>query len=117
MSHPNHNQRVLLVITTVADDDSAQRLATALVEQHRAACVNILPNITSVYRWQAQVTSDQERLLLIKTTESGYTAVAEFLRAHHPYELPEILAVPVSNGSDDYLNWVRDGVTIKDPAI
>lgn len=96
----------LLVITTLPDADSAHKLATALVEQGLAACVNILAPCRSVYRWQGKVEDSTEVPLLIKTTDARYAALEAAIRAAHPYELPEIVAVGMDRGSPEYLAWV-----------
>ena len=96
----------LLVITTLPDADSAHRLATALVEQRLAACVNILAPCRSVYRWQGRIEDSAEVPLLIKTTDARYAALEAAIRAAHPYELPEIVAVGIVRGSPEYLAWV-----------
>lgn len=76
-----------------------------------AACVNVLPEVTSVYRWQGRMEKTSECLLLAKTVESRLSALQEWLRQHHPYELPEIIAVPVQSGLPEYLAWVNSSVT------
>ena len=97
---------IFLVITNLPDRESAQRVADALIENRAAACVNILAQCTSVYRWQGKVETANEVPLLIKTTRNAYARVEAIICAHHPYELPEIIAVPVSAGLPDYLQWV-----------
>ncbi|HMM53887.1 MAG TPA: divalent-cation tolerance protein CutA [Candidatus Desulfobacillus sp.] len=95
-----------LVITTLPDAAAARALARSLVEQRHAACVNILPPCQSVYRWQGRLEEAQEVPLLIKTSAARYGALEEAIRAGHPYELPEIIAVPVARGLPAYLDWV-----------
>jgi periplasmic divalent cation tolerance protein len=97
---------VLLVITNLPDRASAERLAGELVAQRLAACVNILAPCKSVYRWKDAVQSDEEHPLLIKTTAARFEALQSAIRASHPYELPEIIAVPVGRGLPEYLDWV-----------
>lgn len=97
---------MLLVLTNLPDRASAQALAALLVEQRLAACVNILPPCHSVYRWQGAVATADEWPLLIKTTEACYAALEAAIRTHHPYQTPEIIAVPVVRGLPDYLSWV-----------
>ena len=99
-------EEVLVVLTNLPDRASAQRLAHSLIENHAAACVNILSECGSVYRWQGKVESASEVPLLIKTTRSAYPRVEELIRAQHPYELPEIIAVSVAAGLPAYLQWV-----------
>ena len=98
--------QTLLILTNLPDEASAQVLATTLVTERLAACVNVLAPCRSVYRWQGEVENAQEVPLLIKTTEDRYAAVEEAIRGAHPYELPEIIAVPIAHGLPDYLNWV-----------
>lgn len=96
----------LLVLTNLPDAGQAQALAAALVEAHLAACVNILAPCTSVYRWNGAIETATEVALLIKTTAARYAALEAAIRARHPYELPEIVAVPVTQGLPGYLDWV-----------
>ena len=96
----------LLVLTNMPDRESAMTLARALIERRVAACVNVLPGCTSVYRWKGAVEEAQELPLLIKTTAGRYAELEEAIRSLHPYELPEIIAVPVVRGLPDYLRWV-----------
>lgn len=101
-------EEILLVLTNLPDQDSAQRLAQTLITEHAAACVNILAACTSVYRWQDKVESASEVPLLIKTSRPAYARLQELIRKHHPYELPEIIAIPVSAGLPAYLAWVSN---------
>ena len=99
---------VHLVFCSCPDPDTAQRLATALVEARLAACVSVLPQMRSVYRWQGAVEQADEVLLLAKTTGERLPVLVEQLRARHPYELPEIVAVEAGAGLPAYLDWVAD---------
>ncbi len=99
---------VLLVITHLPDRDAADLLARALIEESVAACVNILGACASVYRWQGVVEHAEEIPLLIKTTVARYAALEATIRRLHPYELPEIVAVPVAQGLPGYLQWVQN---------
>lgn len=105
------SEEVLLVLTNLPDRASAQRVADALIENRAAACVNILAECGSVYRWQGKIETANETPLLIKTTRTAYPRLEEVMRAHHPYELPEIVAVPVSTGLPAYLQWVAQETT------
>jgi periplasmic divalent cation tolerance protein len=96
----------LLVLTNLPDRAAAERLAESLIEKRVAACVNILAPCRSVYRWKEQVQHDEEHPMLIKTTSERYPALEAAIRAGHPYELPEIIAVPVGLGLPAYLDWV-----------
>ena len=96
----------LLVLTNLPDRAAAERLAALLIEQRLAACVNILAPCRSVYRWKGAVQLDEEHPMLIKTTAERYPALEKALREGHPYELPEIIAVPIERGLPAYLDWV-----------
>jgi periplasmic divalent cation tolerance protein len=100
-------QDVQIVFCTVPDADSGQRIADHLVEYRLAACVNLLPAVESVYRWEGELRTDSEILLMIKSRCADYAGLEAAIRKLHPYELPEIIAVPVSNGLPGYLDWVR----------
>jgi len=105
----------LLVLTNLPDADAARALAARLVEARLAACVNILAPCRSVYRWQGKVEDATEVPLLIKTTAARYAALEEAIRAAHPYELPEIIAVPLAQGLPDYLAWVAAATSQDEP--
>jgi periplasmic divalent cation tolerance protein len=96
----------LLVITNLPDRAAAERLAERLVGERLAACVNILAPCRSVYRWKDALQHDEEHPMLIKTTAERYPALERALREGHPYELPEIIAVPIDRGLPAYLDWV-----------
>src|SRR5687767_7702940 len=96
----------LLVLTNLPDRAAAERVADLLVEQRLAACVNVLAPCRSVYRWKGALQHDEEHPVLIKTTSERYAALEQSLRAAHPYELPEIIAVPIERGLPAYLAWV-----------
>jgi len=96
-----------LVISNLPDRASAEKLARALIEQRLAACVNILSPCRSVYRWKDKVEDAEEFPVLIKTTRERYPALEQAIRAGHPYELPEIIAVPLAGGLPAYLEWVE----------
>jgi periplasmic divalent cation tolerance protein len=102
----------LVVLCTLPDREPAARLAQTLVEERLAACVNLVPGLTSWYRWQGSVQQDAEVLLLIKTTQAVYTRLEQRIRALHPYELPEIIAVPIQTGQADYLKWIQECLTV-----
>ena len=96
----------LLVLTNLPDRAAAERLADSLVEKRLAACINILAPCKSVYRWKDAVQHDDEHPMLIKSTAEGYPALEAAIRAGHPYELPEIIAVPIERGLPAYLDWI-----------
>jgi periplasmic divalent cation tolerance protein len=96
----------LLVLTNVPERAVAERLADLLIGKQLAACVNILAPCRSVYRWKGAVQHDEEHPMLIKTTVERYPALEQALRKGHPYELPEIIAVPIDRGLPAYLEWI-----------
>lgn len=102
------NSSALLVLTNCPDQASADALAAALVELRLAACVNVLAPCRSVYRWQGKVENAEEVPLLIKTTAERYAALEAEICARHPYELPEIVAIPIERGLPAYLQWLSD---------
>jgi len=95
-----------LLMNTCPDQKTAEAIATILVEEKLAACINILPGITSIYTWQGQVETAQEHLLLIKTRTDRNREITDCIRTNHPYELPEIIAVPIDQGLPEYLQWI-----------
>ncbi|MHB8535897.1 MAG: divalent-cation tolerance protein CutA [Sulfuricaulis sp.] len=97
-----------LVLTTCPDVKTGERIAQALVSERLAACVNILPLATSVYRWKGRVESAAEHLLIIKSMTRALRAIQKRILELHPYELPEIISVPVTGGFADYLAWIRN---------
>ena len=101
---------IILVLTTVSDDEHAETLARALVDERLAACVNLHGPMTSFYRWKGAVERDAERQLVIKTTRDRLPALEARLKALHRYELPEFLVLAVEAGSAEYLNWVNDAI-------
>ena|ERR1700675_959963 len=99
-----------LVLTTAASEEEAQKIARQIVECGLAACVNIVPRVESVYRWQGKVESAQEWLLIVKTTAERFPSVREAIRQLHSYDLPECIAVAIEDGSPPYLKWLEDSV-------
>jgi periplasmic divalent cation tolerance protein len=104
-------QTALLVLTNCPDEESANAIALALVEARLAACVNILPRVQSVYRWQGAVESATEIPLFIKSTAANYPALEATIRNRHPYQVPEIIALPVTHGLSAYLDWIASETT------
>lgn len=98
---------ILILVCTCPDAATARRLAGGLLERKLAACVNILPEIRSMYRWQGELHDDGETLMVVKTTRQAYAEVERWLLQHHPYDVPEVLAVQVPAGSPAYLEWVQ----------
>ena len=109
MAVSSHSDAVI-VLTTLAVGTDAAALARTLVAERLAACVNVLPVMTSVYRWEGRVEEDQERQLVIKTAEGRVTALVDRLRTLHPYTVPEVLVIQASGGSEDYLRWIHGSV-------
>lgn len=97
---------ILAVLCTCPDAAVARKLAAGLVERRLAACVNVLPGIRSIYRWQGRVQEDGEVLLVIKAPENRYEALQDWLLEQHPYDVPEIIALPIGRGLPAYLEWV-----------
>lgn len=97
----------LVILCTCGSQDEAQRIANCLVEDRLAACVSVVPGLQSVYRWQGKIEEAEEFLLLIKTSATGFTAVRDRITELHSYDTPEIIAVPISEASDKYLNWIH----------
>ena len=105
--------QLLVVLSTFPDQDTARHIASELVEAGLAAFVNLLPGAQSIYRWQGKVESAQEVLAIMKTTATAYPRLEAKLRELHPYEVPEILAVPVERAQEAYAKWVNDCVAAK----
>ena len=103
--------RIMIVLTTLGANADAAALAQTLVDERLAACVNILPVMTSIYRWKGQVEQAREQQLVIKTSADRVEALEARLRALHPYDVPEFLVLPVDGGADVYLRWVRENTT------
>ena len=101
---------VVIIFCTCGTHDEALAIANSLVEARFAACVNVLPTVQSIYRWQGKVETAQEVLLLIKTTQERFLSVRDRIIELHSYETPEIVAMPVIDGSHKYLAWLRDQV-------
>lgn len=102
----SNTSEILLVISTITDIDKGKWLAHQVVDKQLAACCNIVPGITSVYRWQGELCEDQECLLVMKTVKTRYKQLQDFIRENHPYDLPELIALPVNTGLEEYLTWV-----------
>ena len=107
-SEISHSVEHILIITNLPDRDQAMALAQKLVEERLVACVNVLADCTSVYWWQGKSETATEVPLLIKTMAQHYAPVEQLIKSEHPYELPEIIAVPISSGLPAYLKWIAD---------
>ncbi len=102
----------LVVLCTFPDVETARRIAMVLVEKKLAACVNLCPGIESIYSWEGKVEKATEILGIIKTTPERYAALEVEVKAQHPYDVPEVLALPVGAGAEGYLNWIKTSVTL-----
>jgi periplasmic divalent cation tolerance protein len=102
------SEKILLALSTFPDAEAARRISNQLVAEKLAACANILPSVESIYRWKGNVENGNETLVLFKLREDRQSAFQEKLRSLHPYEVPEIIFVPVSSGLPEYLRWVAD---------
>ncbi len=99
-----------IVLITAPTIECAKKLATGLIEEKLAACVNIIPGIHSVYRWQGQVQEDQEAMLICKTGLEQWEPLQQWVKTNHPYELPEIIQIPISQGLESYLRWIGESL-------
>jgi periplasmic divalent cation tolerance protein len=97
-----------VVLITAPSEEVARSIARALVEERLAACVNLVPGLTSIYRWQGEVVEDKEVLLIAKTTTFAFKRLKERVLALHPYSVPEIIALPIAEGHGAYLDWLRE---------
>jgi len=100
------DQKIVLALSTFPDRETASRISTQLVTDKFAACANILPQIESVYRWKDKIETGNETLVFFKLSEDRQSAFQEKLRSLHPYEVPEIIFIPIADGLPDYLRWV-----------
>lgn len=104
--------QILLAISTFPDAEAASRIAQALVEEKFAACANLIPAVHSIYRWKEKIETAGEVIVFFKTTAERRAAFQEKLRSLHPYEVPEVIFVPVDGGLPAYLRWVAEGCAI-----
>lgn len=98
----------LLVMTTLPDLESARNLAHRLLESRLAACISILPSMTSIYVWDGKICENSEHLLWVKTQTARYAELEAWLHSQHPYSLPEIIAIPLTHGLPEYLGWIKE---------
>lgn len=99
---------MLIVLTTTPTEEEAEQLASQMVEQKLAACVQVLPNIKSIYFWEGRIQKEGENLLLIKTLDDRYSDLEKFILEHHSYEIPEIVALNSEHVSGSYLKWLSE---------
>jgi periplasmic divalent cation tolerance protein len=104
------NPEYVVVLTTLPADADGAAFGRTLVEERLAACVNLLPPMSSVYRWEGQVEQDTERQMIVKTSRERVVALWERIRELHPYEVPEFVVLPIVDGSDAYLRWLGESV-------
>ena len=102
-----------IVLCTVPDQETAERIAANLVTEQLAACVTIVPGVTSIYRWKGSIEKDKELLLIIKTHSTVFDTLQDCIKQQHPYELPEVLAVPIKDGLPAYLDWITASLAQK----
>jgi periplasmic divalent cation tolerance protein len=100
----------IIVFVTTPNSDEANRIANALVAEQLAACVNIVPLVESIYRWEGEIKRDSEALMIIKTTNDRYAELERSVKELHSYTTPEVIALEIERGSEDYLKWLRDSV-------
>ena len=100
--------KFIMIITTVNSDSAAKKIAQALIEEKLAACVNIIPSVTSIFRWEGKVSTESELILIAKSKKKLFDEIKDKILSLHPYKLPEIITVPIVDGSKEYLKWVED---------
>jgi len=98
----------IIVFVTCGSEEEALKIANALVEEHLAACVNLISPIRSIYRWEGKIWDEQEWLLIIKTEKKRFQELEEKVKSLHSYSVPEIISLPIVEGSSSYLNWIRE---------
>ena len=103
----SHKSACFVTLVTVGSADEAKKIARTLVEERLIACANIVPAVNSIYRWKGEVCDDDEVLIIMKSTQSRWERMASRIRELHSYEVPEIISLPVTEGSREYLDWVR----------
>lgn len=97
----------IIILCNTNSKDSAETIATYLIKENLAACVNIIPKITSIYKWHNKIETDEEFLMLIKTKKELFNDVKDKINILHPYEVPEIISINISDGNKEYLNWIQ----------
>lgn len=105
------NCRYIMVFITAADNEEARLIARVLLEQRKAACVNIVNGVSSSFRWQGQMNDETESLLLVKSTSELLNDIIEIVKEVHSYETPEIIALPIIGGSGEYLKWLEESIS------
>jgi len=108
------NYSNIVVFITVPSRESGEKISHALVKDKLAACVNIIPGIFSIYQWNGNIESDNELLLISKSRTALFDKIVTTVRKHHPYDVPEVIALPIIAGSDDYMAWIDESTSEKD---
>ncbi|KAL8040327.1 hypothetical protein ABFS82_10G087600 [Erythranthe guttata] len=98
----------IVVYVTVPNKEAGKKLAESIVKERLAACVNRVPGVESVYEWKGEIQTDSEELLIIKTRESLLEALTQHVKANHEYEVPEVIALPITGGNSQYLEWIKN---------
>lgn len=98
----------ILVLVTAGSEGEATKISNVLVEKKLAACVNIIPGVRSIFEWEGKITEEQEFLLLAKTVKEAFDQLARAVKANHSYTVPEVIALPIQHGSEEYLSWIRN---------
>jgi len=106
------NTSFVMVFCTCPDEITAERVALQIVEKKQAACLNIIPGIKSIYRWQDKIETSNEVLLIIKTSKANYNGLESLLKDLHPYQCPEIIGVPIEHGNIGYLQWLKTNTSL-----
>ena len=102
----------MIVVLCTVPEEKAHELAKKIVEEKVAACVNVIPNLMSYYWWNGEIQKDAEILLMIKTLDDAFEKLKEVIINNHPYEVPEIVALPINKGNESYLSWIKDSVQL-----
>ena len=97
-----------MVLITTASEEEAQKIGRILVEEGLVACANIIPAVRSIFRWEGQVTEEQEALLVLKSVSETFDSLEASVKAHHSYSVPEIIALPIQRGSEPFMEWLRE---------
>lgn len=108
MVSQNPNSEEIVILITTPHEDEALKIARSLVEARLAACVNIIKDIRSIYSWQGKIEDDSEVLLIVKTRKELFESLSEKVKELHSYSVPEIIALPIISGSEDYLKWINE---------
>ena len=104
------NEHPIICLITVPNEEKAKALGRNLVNEKLAACANTVPGLTSIYRWKGEVCEDREVLLILKTLQSKFDMIVRQVKLLHEYEVPEIISLPIEDGLEDYLNWIKESV-------